>query len=130
MNIFTGELVCMKKIKTNLPLYILVDKKPVRVKYLNEWVEWFGDFNNRLVKQDEIKDAKGLITGFISTIFLGITELSSGDQPYFETVVFDYRRGRMSPYVYQHREVEYAEAINHHRRVLCKWKRLLSGRKK
>ena len=123
MNTFTEELVCMRKIKTNLPLYILVDKKPVRVKYLNEWAEWMDDFNNRLIKQDEIKDAKGLITGFISTIFLGIPDVSMGDQPYFETMVFDYRPSRLTPIVYQHREYDYAEAVKHHGKVVRRWKR-------
>jgi hypothetical protein len=120
----------MRKIKTNLPLYILVDKKPVRVKYLNEWAEWFENFNNRLIKQDEIKDAKGLTTGFISTVFLGVPDISLGDQPYFETVVFDYCPSRLTPIEYLSRTYSYARAVKHHGKVVRLWKRLLSGRKK
>jgi len=120
----------MRKIKTDLPLYILVDKKPVRVKYLHEWAGWYEQSNNRIIEQEPVKDAKGLITGFISTVFTGLADIGCGDLPYFETMVFDYRPGRVTLIVYQHREYDYTSAIEHHRKAVRRWKRLLSGRKK
>lgn len=58
-------------------------RTPIQVPLL-EWVDWFGNFKNRIVKQEELPN-----TFRVSTVFLGLDHnFDGGKSLLFETMVF------------------------------------------
>jgi len=91
-------------------LYILVDKVPVQVTKMEDWIENFKSNEKRIVKQDSIGDV------FVSTIFLAIDHsFSRGEGPpiLFETMIF---RGIHDQY--QERYSTWEEAEEGHERAI------------
>lgn len=64
--------------------YILdVDNKPVEVDLI-QWVNWIGNSENKIVKQEGVKDL------WVSTVFLGLDHSFGGGPPIlFETMIFN-----------------------------------------
>ena len=94
--------------------YILKDKKVVKTDLMT-WAKWF-ETNNRIVKQEILKNGK-----FISTVFLGMDyNFGEGAPLVFETMVFP-KKG-----VWGELDIErystWDEAVKGHNAMVKKWK--------
>lgn len=99
-----------------LEWYILRDRRPVKVRDLNEWAEWAADQEYGLhVALNEIGDSH------VSTVFLGFWHGMGGPPCLFETMIFGGAHDG-----YQQRSSTWKEAEQVHRSAIARVRGRLS----